>query len=79
MAAPAGRLAENPASGERKGLGEGVGEETEEAKGSATRPDADPVEGPRPQGHPRSSNSPSGSGISAEMRGLGQYRSKAHP
>ena len=52
------RLAENPASGERKGLGEGVGEETEEAKGSATRPDADPVEGPRPQGRPRSSDSP---------------------
>ena len=70
MAAPAA-LAGNPASGERKGLGEGVGEETEEAKGWATRPDADPVEGPRPQGRPGSSDSPASPGIPAEKRGPG--------
>lgn len=50
MLLPPRRLAEHPASGERKGLGEGGEEEAEEAKGSATQPDVDPVEGPRPPG-----------------------------
>lgn len=58
MLLPPQRLAEHPASGERKGLGEGGEEEAEEAKGSATQPDVDPVEGPRPQGRPGSSDSP---------------------
>lgn len=49
-AAPARGLAEHPARGERTGLGEGGEEETEEAKVSATQPDVDPAEGPRPQG-----------------------------
>ena len=78
VAAPAG-LAETPASGERKGLGGGVGEETEEAKGSATQPDADPAEGPRPQGCPGSSDAPARSGVPAEMRGLGHHQPNACP
>lgn len=55
-------MAEHPARGERTGLGEGE-EETEEAKVSATQPDVDPVEGPRPQGYWESSASHTVSGI----------------